>query len=288
MSRALAPILLLAAVAAVAGPARHATLPAASPDGHTIAFASQRDSTSELYLLEMANGLERRLTYSPADEGPPNWDANGTRVLYTLAAGDSLDLVATSPSGASLGRIARRRAKSIRLAPDGRALAWTDGSWTRNRIWVQDSTRARARALTDSTSAWYNLAWSHDGRMLAATRSDSSGALQIWVLPADGKRARPLVVVAPEAGRPQWPAWSHDDRTIAFQLNASRDDAYVCTVDLASGQLTQLREHPTPILDEAPCWLGDDSLVFQSNESGAFELWAMHADGSGARRLTRQ
>lgn len=283
----LAALLSLVAAVSWAAPARHATLPAPSPDGRTLVFVSERDSTPELYLLDVASGLERRLTYSSAREILPQWDAAGRRVLYTVATGDTLDLLAVAADGAPLGRITSRTAKSLRATSDARRFAWTSGSWTRNRIWVQDSLRARPRALTDSTNAWYNLAWHPGGDTLAATRSDSSGALQIWLLSRHAKHARPLVAVAMDVGRPQFPAWSPDGRTIAFQLNVSREDAYVCTVDVASGTITRLREHPSPMLDEAPAWLDRDRLVFQSSQSGAFELWVMRADGSDAKRLTR-
>jgi hypothetical protein len=58
-------------------------------------------------------------------------------------------------------------------------------------------------------------------------------------------------------------------------------------VDVGTGRITRLREHPHPMLDEAPCWLDAERIVFQSTQSGAFELWVMRADGTGATRLTR-
>lgn len=267
-------------------PARHATLPAPSPDGRSIVFVSERDSTPELYLFDTGTGLERRFTYSPAREGMPMWSEDGSRVFYTVPRADTLDLHALSPEGAPLGRITSRAARSLRATADGRRFAWTQGSWVRSRLWVQDSLGARPRVLSDSASAWYNLAWSPDGETLAATRSDSTGALQIWLWSRDGKRSRPLVAVAPEVGRPQFPSWSPDGRSIAFQLNVSPGDAYVCHVDVATGRITRLREHPSPILDEAPAWIDGERLVFQSSQTGDFELWTMRRDGSEAKRLT--
>jgi Tol biopolymer transport system component len=69
--------------------------------------------------------------------------------------------------------------------------------------------------------------------------------------------------------------------------SVERSDVSVCTIDIATGRITRLRTHPMPIMDEAPCWLDGGHIVFQSSQSGAFELWMMRADGYEAVRLTR-
>ena len=152
----------------------------------------------------------------------------------------------------------------------------------------------RGRAVTDSSAGYFNLAWSPDDHMLAATHRDSSGALQIWLVNPDGA-AKPLELVRlPQSeGRPQWPAWSPDGTRIAFQSGTyvrddpAKSDASICVVNVASGAVTKLRTHPEPFLDETPAWLDRERIVFQSTQTGAFELWVMQADGSGARRLTK-
>lgn len=296
-SRALLELaaLVMAGVAtsAALSPARNATLPAVSPDGTRIVYVSERDSTSELYLLDVATGLSRRLTYSDVREGAPAWADSGRAILYTVARGDSADLMSVAPDGSGTRRRVTLPAKSIRLAPSGRRLAYTWGSWTRNRVVLANPDGTRPNAVTDSASAWYNLAWSADDSLIAATRNDSSGTFQIRLIRTNARGDWPLVRLAPEFGHPQWPAWSPDGRTLAFQSGTSvrespeQSDVHVFTVDVASGRITRLREHPVPMLDETPCWLDAEHIVFQSTQSGAFELWMMRADGTEARRLTR-
>jgi Tol biopolymer transport system component len=93
-------------------------------------------------------------------------------------------------------------------------------------------------------------------------------------------------------GRPQWPAWSENGKTILFQAAGSAEgepterDVYIHKLDVKSKKITRLRAHDRPMLDEAPCWLDDKQIVFQSNQSGAFELWIMRADGTLAKQLT--
>ena len=282
------------AIAQSTAPARHATLPAVSPDGRQVVYCSDLDSTTtELFLVELATGLARRLTYSPGPKGVPHWTDGGKRIAYSVSHGDTTELRTLAPDGGGAHTVLRRVAKSIKLSNDGRRAAYTVGSWTRNRIWVANADGTHARALTDSTGGFFNLAWSPDDRMLAVTHVDSSG-LQIWlVLPDSVAKPRELVRLPASEGSAQWPAWSPDGRTIAFQAgsyvrgNPGRSDAYVCVVDVASGAVKKLRTHPTPWLDETPSWQDGVHIAFQSTQTGAFELWVMKADGSGARRVTK-
>jgi Tol biopolymer transport system component len=247
-----------------------------------------------LYVADVASGLSRRLTYSDEEKGAPDWTERGQRIAYTVTHGDTCELKTVAPDGGGTRTLLTRVAKSMRLSGSGQRVAYTVGSWTRNRIWVASADGSQARAVTDSSAGYFNLAWSPDERMLAVAHHDSTGALQIWLVNPDtvGK-PRELVRLPASEGRPQWPAWSPDGGTIAFQAgnyvrdDPSKSDAYVCVVDVASGRISKLRAHPRPWLDETPSWLGRDHIAFQSTQTGPFEVWLMKSDGSAARPLTK-
>lgn len=281
-------------VAPPAAPPRHATLPAASPDGSHVVFCSDRDGgKTELYVHELETGLSRRLTYTDDAEGVPAWTEGGQRIAYTVSRGDTTELRTVAVDGSGTRTLATRVAKAIRLSNHGRRIAWTVGSWTRNRIWVSELDGTKARALTDSTAGYFNLAWSPDDSTLAVTHRDSTGSLQIWLLDSRNGTSHELVRLPASEGNPQWSAWSPDGRRVAFQTgtyvreDSAKSDAFVCVVDVATRGLRKLRTHPHPWLDETPSWLDADHIVFQSTQSGAFEIWVMGADGSGARQLTK-
>ena len=273
----------------------HAPVPSASPDGKLLVFCSERDSgKQELYLADVATGLSRRLTSSDQAEGVPAWAEGGKRIAYTVSHGDTTELRTVALDGNNTRTLLSRVARSIKLSNSGRRVAYTVGSWTRNRIWVADADGTHARAVTDNSAGYFNMAWSPDDRMIAVTHDDSTGALQIWLVNPDTiAKPRELVRIPASEGRPQWPAWSPDGRIIAFQAGTyvrqdpAKSDAYVCVVDVAGGTVKKLRTHPKPWLDETPSWLDRDHIAFQSTQTGAFEVWVMRADGTGARPVTK-
>ena len=59
--------------------------PAASPDGRTLAFASERDGRRRIWLKQLAGGNEVALTSGPDDD--PRFSPDGSMVLFTRSEG---------------------------------------------------------------------------------------------------------------------------------------------------------------------------------------------------------
>jgi dipeptidyl aminopeptidase/acylaminoacyl peptidase len=80
------------AVRAVTGgtPDMHDNSPAWSPDGATIAYASER---SGFYELHLAGAEDRQLTSAGADHLEPAWHADGTRLLAVRGRRNRFDVV---------------------------------------------------------------------------------------------------------------------------------------------------------------------------------------------------
>lgn len=291
-STAVAPV--ASATAAASTPARNATLPAASSDGKKVAYCSERDGVTDIFVVDVGTGISRRVTNTPEAEGPPAWADDDRSIVFTVARGDTTTLLSVPAAGGMATTIAQLKGvRSIELSHDGQKLALTRGSWARSRLGVARRDGTMFRAFTDSSSAWYNLAWSPNDEGIATARNDSTGTMTLVLFRAESGRKSELVRLPNGYGRPQWPAWSEDGKTILFQAAGSaggeptQRDVYIHKVDVKSGKISRLRAHDRAMLDEAPCWLDKKSIVFQSNQSGAFELWVMRADGTLAKQLTR-
>jgi Tol biopolymer transport system component len=222
-----------------------------------------------------------------------SWSADGRSVLYQSDRGDTCTLSAVPLGGGPARVVASLNARTLALSHDGRRLAYAVGTWTRNRIWV-GAVGGEAAAITDSSTGWFNFAWSPDDARIAVTRGDTTGRLQVWVMDADGGNARSLTRFTRGEAQPQWPAWSHHGLRIAVQAGLydrsapEKSTAHIWVFDVATGAATRLAPHEAPRLDETPSWFPDGKrLAFQSDRSGRMEIWTMNADGTRPRQVTR-
>jgi TolB protein len=306
MSRPLPTVLLVLATAAliVPGPAssappprreRAATLPFVSPDGKHIVYTRDLpDHSAELVVIDATGGNPRTLVHDTTGSVLGGWMSGGRQASFILSRGDTTTFHRVPVSGGSPVRVLRIAGKSLRLSNDGRRITYAVGAWTRGRLVVADADGSHARAITDSTAGWFNMAWSPDDRRIAVTRLDSTRALAVWVLGVDGTDSREIATFPDSVGRAQWPSWSPDGKRVALQVgrydrnDPSHDRADIWVVDVATGATTNLMPGDDPWIDETPSWSPDGrTIVFQSTRSGRFEVWRMNADGSSPVQLTR-
>jgi dipeptidyl aminopeptidase/acylaminoacyl peptidase len=106
------------AVRALTGtPRMHDRHPAWSPDGSTIAYASERSGFYELHLVGSNGSGERQLTSEGADHHEFEWHPDGSRLLAVRGRAGRFDLVAIDAASGAADVV----------APGG---TWSDVHWT--------------------------------------------------------------------------------------------------------------------------------------------------------------
>jgi len=164
------------------------TMPAWSPDGSRIAFASTPNGNYDIFVLALAP------TQSRADATEP---AELVLEVVNLTNDPAKDM---------------RPARS----PDGSQIAFASNRGGDFDIFVVNADGSgRLQNLTQTPANEFNPAWSPQGDLLAF-RSDQDERHQIYVVQADGSGLRRLMFT--EADDDQ-PAWSPDGRRIAFISN---------------------------------------------------------------------
>jgi Tol biopolymer transport system component len=175
---------------------------------------------------------------------------------------------------------------------DGRRIVFVDGRGFRVDIYVMKADGSGLRNLTRTPARDFDPVWSPDGRKIAFLRERDAGRwppnfqnFEVYVMNADGSGQRRLTGKTAHA-----PAWSPNGRRIAFVRGR---DVYVMNAD-GSGQ----RNLTGTTTDDAhsPAWSPDGhTIAFASGHCSrpqppparCFDLYAVNADGSGLRRLTR-
>ncbi len=121
---------------------------------------------------------------------------------------------------------------------------------------------------------------SFDGKWLAISSSDQTGASIGWALPITGGEPRRLTPIGPSYMH----GWSPDGKYIVFC--GARDKEYdVYRIPAEGGP--EVRLTTTPGLDDGPEYSPDGQYIyFNSVRSGLMQVWRMKADGSEQTQLT--
>jgi len=121
---------------------------------------------------------------------------------------------------------------------------------------------------------------SFDGKWLAISSADNTGASMGWVLPVTGGEPRRLTPVGPSYMH----GWSPDGKYIVF-CGARNNEYDVYRVPSEGGPEERLTTSPG--LDDGPEYSPDGRYIyFNSVRSGLMQVWRMKADGSEQTQLT--
>ena len=77
------------------------TMPAWSPDGQQIVFASERDGKAELYVMRADGSNLRRLTNNGVPDLYPTWSPDGRTIAWVQVNGESGDLMLMNADGSN-------------------------------------------------------------------------------------------------------------------------------------------------------------------------------------------
>jgi Tol biopolymer transport system component len=220
------------------------TDPAWSPDATRIAFASAREGSFDIYVMEADGTGTERLTSSSANDKSPSWSPDGRRLAFSRSE-DGGHVWVMDADGKGARRLTDELAEESEpsWSPDGRWIAYTrraSGSDVRE-IWVARPDGSGRRPVTMLAGKSYGPDWSPERLAFSADRGGAG--YDIYTIRLDGSDLRRPV---PPAGDSFEPAWSPDGSAIAF----SRDGAIVVTtLDGDAEQLTDPEDN-----DSSPAW----------------------------------
>jgi len=274
-----------------ARPMIHGGLPSVSADGSRIAFISNRGGADDVYVIAADGTGEIQLTHTAEQKSPPAWTAIGQQVLFSVSVKETSHLYSVDPEGKNPREIGSVTGRSPALSPDGKRIVYSVDPYPVARLMVAELDGTHLLQLTDGSSPVWLGRWSPDGKQIAFTWREKSGASDVWVMNADGTERRQISHIPAAEGHVEWPAWSPDGRRFAVQVgrySKQENTAHIWIVDAAAGTARKLAVQDQPYLDETPSWFPDGKrIAFQSNRTGRVEIWIMNADGSAPRQVTK-
>ena len=221
--------------------------PTWSPDGRSVAYASDAAGNLDIYVQHIGGGRAIRLTDFDADDAQPAWSPDGTRIAFVSARAST----------------EKRLSGLINVDPRQPFFVGRNGD-----IWLMPALGGTARLLAKEA---YYPAWSPDGNEIvyAALRE---GRWQLWRQEVDGSgEPRALVLGSLTAAGVTQPAWSPDGKWIAF-TTGWREKLHIYTVPSDGGEPCTLRAGGSYAL--MPSWSPDGGWVFfTSDRGGQLNVW---------------
>ena len=272
--------------------------PAWSPDGKEIVCTENNVETSNrsnvrsrLWIVNSATGESRNIavvdavqaSWSPDGKRIAYWGVNDTaqRDIWTVAVTGGPPVQVTddpfidwdplwSPDGDYLYFISNRK---------GVMSLW--------RVAIDQSsgrTRGEAESVPTPASNTQHVSFSSDGKRLAYVgASYTQNIKKLNFDPAAEKIMGSAAVVINSSGEMTSAAISPDGQVLACQSVGVQPDIF--SLKLGGSILNQLTSDDSN--EMVPSWSPDGRrIAYYSNKSGAYQIWTINPDGSGARQIT--
>ncbi|MDA1092706.1 MAG: hypothetical protein O3A25_05490 [Acidobacteria bacterium] len=184
----------------------HNSLSAISPDGLRVAFNSNRDNSSDIYVANVDGTNLQRLTSNPAIDTSPTWSPNGQQIAFTSDRAGQPQIYVMGADGTGLRRLTYETycdRPTWSPAPFNE-VAYSSKTGPGHDIKVLDLATNEVRQLTFGLGSNESPSYSPNGRHIAFTSTRGSGLKQIYTIDRDGKNLRRLT----STGNNEMPSWS--------------------------------------------------------------------------------
>jgi serine/threonine protein kinase len=174
-------------------------MPAVSPDGRLLAYASDRAGNGDLdiWVQQMSGGTPLRLTDDPSDDSTPDFSPDGSQVVFRSERnGGGVYVV---PAFGGPARLIAAEGREPRFSPDGSRIAYWSGLFRGQAVALNRASRAFIVSLSGGEPTpllpdFYvamTPVWSPDGRALlvAGRHRQADETSDWWIVPLDGKPA---------------------------------------------------------------------------------------------------
>jgi Tol biopolymer transport system component len=239
---------------------------------------------ADIYIVEVATGVETRLTTEIEPDSDPAWSPDGARLAFdSRRVGGQRDLWVLEPGG-SFTRLtddARDDAYPT-WSPDGTEIAWAAGPSGSREIWVADARDGSGAKRVTSGHDDLFPAWSSTGLIAFQRRAGSQW--EVWVVRPDG--SGPVVRISVGDGGGSNPAWSPDGKRFAFVRPVAGVNRIFIVDANGSSDLVELTRGDACDC-ELPTWSPDGTQIAYVGPRGTIRpIMIISAKGGTARRVT--
>lgn len=136
--------------------------PAWSPDGKKMAYVSNETGGPQIYVLDVATGSKRRVTFSGNYNTSPSWSPKGDWIAYSGMTNGHHHIFLVNPDTGQTVQLTSGSSnnEAPTWSPDGRMIAFQSNRSGKSAIWVMLKNGTDARLLTEMPGEQILPAWS--------------------------------------------------------------------------------------------------------------------------------
>lgn len=254
--------------------------PRFSPDGRSIAFSSDREGATDLYVVEVETDTVSRVAPSAATDHRPAWSPDGKELVFQSDRQGGPHLFVVTLADGSVRQITH--GDWIEAAPDwspnGDLITYVsqaNGNWD---LWAVRPDGSGARPITTHEGNEYHPKFSPDGSQIVFY-SSWSGWTDLHIVDVDDGGIRDVLLSEHEDYRPQWSA---DGDSLVFATD--RGQGGIWTISSQGGEPEPLIESEREL--DYPDPSSDGSALLYLEETHFEHLYALDLDSGNVRRIT--
>jgi len=230
----------------------------------------------------------RQLVQDGTCDALPEWSPDHSQFAFTRTVGSQVSVWIANADGSGGRRVGAISGGRVSWSPDGtRLAALRKDAYGVQQLYALRISDGSAQQLTTGSLSADDPAWSPDGTRIAVCLPASQGGLQqIYLVDPSDPSAAPRQVTHGDK-RALDPAWSPDGRYFAYTYGkpnaGTQGDIHLIRTDGTDDHALAA----TAAEEMDPTWSPDGSWVaYVRGPIPSPAVWAIRADGTGARKLT--
>ncbi len=271
------------------------------PSGGRIAFHSDRDGDSEVYVMGCDGTNQTKITNNSSGDMQPSW-GTGEKLAFSsnrnASGGYDIYLLTLAPWKILRVTADTARDESPALSPDGTRVAFVSNRDGNSEIYVANLSEdmPSLTRITNNTASDADPAWSPDGlRLLFASDRDGDWDIYLtdtaWDNPSNLTDSTSDDQDGDDERWPDMAFYDYGDGTgenlVAFASNRDGDWEIFTMGDDGSGQ-TQATANANGLEDAQPSWDPlAEYLTLHSNRDGNYKIATMYYDGTDYTNVSR-